>query len=53
MTPSLKKRWAAAGAAALAERDDLMLDLRSEGYAALAPLPDRDGRALRAGARAG
>lgn len=42
-TPSLKKRWAAAGAAALAARDDLLLDLRSEGYAALAPLPDRDG----------
>ncbi|MGO4299573.1 YaaA family protein [Leifsonia sp. RAF41] len=39
---SLKKRWAAAGAAALAERDDLLLDLRSEGYAALAPLPDRE-----------
>ncbi|MGO4536896.1 YaaA family protein [Leifsonia sp. 2MCAF36] len=40
---SLKKRWAAAGGAALAERDDLLLDLRSEGYAALAPLPDREG----------
>jgi hypothetical protein len=40
---SLKKRWATAGAAALAERDDVLLDLRSEGYAALAPLPDRDG----------
>ncbi|WP_431247027.1 YaaA family protein [Leifsonia xyli] len=40
---SLKKRWAAPGAAALAERDELLLDLRSEGYAALAPLPDRDG----------
>ena len=40
---SLKKRWAAAGAAALAERADLVLDLRSEGYAALAPLPDRQG----------
>ena len=40
---SLKKRWAAAGAAALAERDDLLLDLRSEGYAALAPLADREG----------
>ena len=42
-SPSLKKRWAAAGAAVLAERDDLLLDLRSEGYAALAPLPDREG----------
>jgi cytoplasmic iron level regulating protein YaaA (DUF328/UPF0246 family) len=41
--PSLKKRWAAAGAQALAERDGLVVDLRSEGYAALAPLPDRDG----------
>lgn len=40
---SLKKRWSQAGAAALAERDDLLLDLRSEGYAALAPLPERDG----------
>lgn len=40
---SLKKRWAVAGAAALAERDGLVLDLRSEGYAALAPLPDREG----------
>lgn len=40
---SLKKRWSQAGAAALAERDDLVLDLRSEGYAALAPLPERDG----------
>jgi cytoplasmic iron level regulating protein YaaA (DUF328/UPF0246 family) len=42
-TASLKKRWAAAGAAALAERGGLVLDLRSEGYAALAPLPDREG----------
>ncbi|MDN4614708.1 peroxide stress protein YaaA [Leifsonia sp. F6_8S_P_1B] len=41
--PSLKKRWAAAGAAALVQRPGLILDLRSEGYAALAPLPDRDG----------
>lgn len=40
---SLKKRWSQAGAAALAERNDLLLDLRSEGYAALAPLPERDG----------
>lgn len=40
---SLKKRWAAAGAAALAEQRGLLLDLRSEGYAALAPLPDREG----------
>jgi cytoplasmic iron level regulating protein YaaA (DUF328/UPF0246 family) len=41
--PSLKKRWATAGAAALADRPGLLLDLRSEGYAALAPLPERDG----------
>jgi len=41
--PSLKKRWAPAGGAALGDRDDLLLDLRSEGYAALAPLPDRTG----------
>ena len=43
LTPSLKKRWPAAGAAALAGHDGLILDLRSEGYAALAPLPDREG----------
>jgi cytoplasmic iron level regulating protein YaaA (DUF328/UPF0246 family) len=41
--PSLKKRWAAVAGAALSERRDLLLDLRSEGYAALAPLPDRPG----------
>lgn len=41
--PSLKKRWSGAGAAALAEYEGLLLDLRSEGYAALAPLPDRAG----------
>jgi cytoplasmic iron level regulating protein YaaA (DUF328/UPF0246 family) len=40
---SLKKRWAGAGAAALAEQDGLLLDLRSSGYAELAPLPNRDG----------
>lgn len=39
---SLKKRWATAGAEALARRTDVLLDLRSEGYAALAPLPERD-----------
>ncbi|WP_348787148.1 peroxide stress protein YaaA [Leifsonia sp. NPDC080035] len=43
LTPSLKRRWRAAGAAALSEHDGLILDLRSEGYAALAPLPDRAG----------
>ena len=42
-TASLKKRWADAGAAALSAQDGLLLDLRSEGYAALAPLPARDG----------
>jgi cytoplasmic iron level regulating protein YaaA (DUF328/UPF0246 family) len=41
--PSLKKRWAEAGAAALAAHPGLLLDLRSEGYAALAPLPTREG----------
>jgi cytoplasmic iron level regulating protein YaaA (DUF328/UPF0246 family) len=39
---SLKKRWAGAGAAVLEAQDGLVLDMRSEGYAALAPLPDRD-----------
>ncbi len=35
---TLKKAWAQAGAKALARREGLILDLRSEGYAALAPL---------------
>jgi len=41
--PSLKKRWAPASGAALREHGGLILDLRSEGYAALGPLPRRDG----------
>ncbi|MFF2052449.1 YaaA family protein [Leifsonia sp. NPDC058194] len=41
--PSLKKRWAPASGAALREHGGLILDLRSEGYAALGPLPQRDG----------
>jgi cytoplasmic iron level regulating protein YaaA (DUF328/UPF0246 family) len=36
---SLKHTWAAAGSAALAGVEDFILDARSEGYAALAPLP--------------
>lgn len=43
LTPSLKKRWSAPNAAVLAARPGLILDLRSEGYAALGPLPVRDG----------
>ncbi|UCR90135.1 YaaA family protein [Mycetocola spongiae] len=36
---ALKKRWAAAGNAALAGSGRFLLDLRSEAYAALSPLP--------------
>lgn len=43
LSPTLKKRWSALGAVALAAHPGLLLDLRSEGYAALAPLPDREG----------
>lgn len=43
LSPSLKKRWAVRGAAALASTSGVIIDLRSEGYAALAPLPDREG----------
>jgi uncharacterized protein len=38
---TLKTIWRGAGAAVLAERTGLLLDLRSEGYAALSPLPER------------
>jgi uncharacterized protein len=41
--PSLKKRWAPASGAALQDHGGLILDLRSEGYAALGPLPQRAG----------
>lgn len=40
--PSLRKRWAPAVSGVLAKRDGLILDLRSEGYSALGPLPDRE-----------
>ena len=43
LSPSLRKRWPEVSAAVLKERSDLILDLRSEGYAALGPLPQRDG----------
>lgn len=43
LSPSLKKRWSAACAAELASVDGVILDLRSEGYAALGPLPVREG----------
>lgn len=50
--PSLKKRWAAEAGAVLAAQEGLLLDLRSEGYAALGPLPDRpDAHAVRVLAR--
>lgn len=39
---SMTARWAGSGAAALAEHEGPILDLRSKTYAALAPLPDRD-----------
>lgn len=44
---ALKKRWAAEGSAALASRPGFALDLRSEAYAALAPLPRGSGGYLR------
>jgi cytoplasmic iron level regulating protein YaaA (DUF328/UPF0246 family) len=43
LSPALKKRWAEACAQELATVDGVILDLRSEGYAALGPLPERDG----------
>lgn len=39
----LKKTWAAPISAVLAAREGLILDLRSEAYAALGPAPRRDG----------
>lgn len=42
LSPTLKSRWAAACAEVLASVDGIILDLRSEGYAALGPLPSRD-----------
>lgn len=39
----LKGHWAQPVAAELARHDGLLLDLRSEGYAALGPAPRRDG----------
>lgn len=38
---SLKKTWAAPISAVLAQRQGLILDLRSEAYSALGPAPDR------------
>lgn len=43
LSPTLKQRWAAASARELAAVDGVILDLRSEGYAALGPLPQREG----------
>ncbi|QNE34793.1 YaaA family protein [Leifsonia shinshuensis] len=43
LSPTLKKRWAEVCAAELAVVDGVILDLRSEGYAALGPLPEREG----------
>lgn len=40
LTGSLKSVWAAAGTKALADQEGFILDARSEGYAALAPLPE-------------
>lgn len=39
---SMKQRWQKVCAAALAEHNGPILDLRSRGYAELGPLPDRD-----------
>jgi cytoplasmic iron level regulating protein YaaA (DUF328/UPF0246 family) len=41
--PSLTRRWAPVSGAALAAHGGVILDLRSAGYAALGPLPDRAG----------
>lgn len=38
--PSLRRVWAAATTAALREAEGLVIDLRSEAYAALGPVPD-------------
>ena len=43
LATSLKKRWSPACAEELAAVDGVILDLRSEGYAALGPLPSREG----------
>lgn len=43
LSRSLKKRWTAQCAQELASVDGVILDLRSEGYAALGPLPSREG----------
>jgi cytoplasmic iron level regulating protein YaaA (DUF328/UPF0246 family) len=40
--PTLKKQWAPAVGKSLSDRAGLILDLRSEGYAALGPAPVRD-----------
>jgi cytoplasmic iron level regulating protein YaaA (DUF328/UPF0246 family) len=40
--PSLKKLWATTSQHVLNDHAGLILDLRSEGYAALTPLPERD-----------
>lgn len=40
--PALKNVWPEPSASILAEHSGLILDLRSEGYAALSPLPVRD-----------
>ena len=40
--PTLKKRWSPAVGKVLAARPGLILDLRSEGYAALGPAPVRE-----------
>lgn len=41
LTPSLKKRWVEVGREILERSTGTIIDLRSEGYAALAPLPSR------------
>lgn len=41
LVPSLKARWSTPGAEALKSVSGVCVDLRSEGYAALAPLPNR------------
>lgn len=43
LSPSLKKRWAEPARNELERIPGVILDLRSEGYAALGPLPEREG----------
>ena len=43
LDPTLKRRWSTPGNAVLESLSELIIDLRSESYAALSPLPIRSG----------